>query len=364
MILEVPFAYSVDVIPKGKRKPIEMTLMSSVMVDVAIVAGGDAPVVLRWHRPGEVGEGDVNPPIDYRRSGDDGLLVPVFATHAREPDRPVGLDEMIESAAHGRAGRTNPLFAGEEFGYHKANGREADFPGAAFSNSKEAEVAAEIRALAAGLVVVDGAVFHRVRDAEPVYELHHFDWYDRGAGEHRHSCYVKTRTIGSIPEAQRDVRKHFRADQISEVLSAAQAGGADIEGWDPDLPETYARAIQERVEILDATALAYRPDQGPQLLAFAAGQVSRDKDEIAEAPREQMLAYADLRDGLRSGLAADAVCGLLEAYAATMQPRRGNDEFWTRVVADRQADIAEEVATFRLAPLPEPVAGVAGGPRP
>ena len=364
MILEVPFAYAVDVVPKGKRKPIGMSLMSSVMVDVAVVAGGDAPVVLRWHRPGEVGEGEANPPIEYRRVGDDVLFVPVFATHAREPDRPVGLDEMIESAKHGLPGRTNPLFAGEEFGYHRPNGREADFPGAAFSSSKEAEVAAEIRANAADLVVVDGAVFRRAKDAEPVYELHHFNWYDRAAGEHRHSCYVKTRTIGSIPETERDVRKHFRADQISEVLSAAEAGGADIEGWDPDLPETYLRAIQERVEILDATALAYRPDQGPQLLAFAAAQVSRDKDEIAEAPREQMLAYADLRDGLKAGAGADAVCGLLEAYAASMQPRSGNDEFWRRVVADRKADIAEEIATYRLAPLPEPSVAISGGPRP
>lgn len=363
MIVTVPFAYSVDVVPKGKRKPIDMHLMSSVTVDVPVVSGEEAPVVMRWHRPGESGSEDANPPIEYRRVGD-AQFVPVFDTHAREPDRQIGFDEMIENAGHGRPGRANPLFAGEEFGYREAQGVEADYPGAAFSNSKEAEVAAEIRASAADLVSVDGAIFRRATDAEPVYELHPFGWYDRAAGEHRHSCYVKTKRIGSIPVAERDVRKHYRVDQLSEVLGAAEAAGVDIPGWDPDRPETFRRAIQEPVEILDPTALAYRPDQGPQLLAYAQGQVARDKDEIADAPRDQMMAYADLRDALKAGLAADGICGLLEAYAAAMQPRRDNDEFWTRVVADRQADIAEEVATFRLAPLPESASTIEGGPRP
>lgn len=362
MIVTVPFAYSVDVVPKGKRKPIDMTLMSSVVVDIAVVTAEDAPVVLRWHRPGDVGSDDANPPIDYRRVGDDAFFVPIFDTHAREPDRQIGLDEMIGNAGDGRCHRANPLFAGEDYSYHKARGVADDFPGAAFSNSKEDEVAAEIRAKAADLVSVDGLIFRRARDAEPVYELHPFGWYDRAAGEHRHSCYVKTKRIGSIPEAERDVRKHFRVDQLSEVLGAAEAEGVDIAGWDPDRPDTFRRAIQEHVEVLDPTALVYRPDQGPQLLAFAQGQIVRDKDEIADAPREQMMAYADLRDALKAELAADGICGLLEAYAAAMRPRYDDDEFWTRVVTDRQADIAEEVATFRLAPLPEPV--VAGGPRP
>jgi hypothetical protein len=364
MIVTVPFAYSVDVVPKGKRKPIDMTLMSSVVVDVPIVPADEAPVVLRWHRPGDAGSEDGNPAVEYRRVGVDAFFVPVFDTHAREPDRQIGLDEMIENAGDGRCHRANPLFAGEDFSYHKANGVEADFPGAAFSNSKEEEVAAEIRVKAADLMSVDGMIFRRAMDAEPVYELHPFGWYDRAAGEQRQSCYVKTRRIGSIPAAERDVRKHFRVDQLSEVLGAAEAEGADIAGWDPDRPETFRRAIQEPVEVLDPTALAYRPDQGPQLLAFAQGQVSRDKDEIGDAPREQMMAYADLRDALKAGLAADGICGLLEAYAASMRPRSGNDEFWTRVVADRQADIAEEVATFRLAPLPEPAPPAVQGPRP
>lgn len=364
MIVEVPFAYAVDVVPKGKRKPIGMRLMSSVMVDVPVLSADEAPVVLRWHRLGEVGEGDSNPPIDYRRVGADALYVPVFDLHAREPDRQVGFDEMVANVGEGWACRSNPLFAGEEFSCHKPDGREADFPGAAFSNSKEAEVAAEIRALAADLVSVDGAMFRRARNAEPIYEIHHFGWNDRANGERHRSCYVRTRQLGSIPEAERDVRRHFRVSQLSEVLGVAEAGGADIPGWDPDRPETFRRVVQEPVEILDPTALAYRPDQGPQLLAFAKGQVLRDKDEIADAPREQMMAYADLRDAIKADLAADGVCSLLEAYAAVMRPKRDGDEFWERIVAERQAVIAEEIATFRLAPLPEPALAAAGGPRP
>lgn len=362
MIVEVPYAYSVDVVPKGKRKPIEMDLMSSVAVEVSIVPGEEAPVVLRWHRSGRSGD-DANPPIDYRRVGD-ALFVPVFESHAREPDRQVGLDEMIQNVGDGRAYASNPLFAGEEFGFGEKRAVAADFPGAAFSNSKEDAVAAAIRRRAADLVSIDGAVFIRAENAEPIYELQHHHWYDRGAGVERSSCYVNTRELGSIEPAERDLRKHFRVDQLAEVLSAAEAGGASIEGWDTDRPETFRRALKEHVEVVDPTALVYRPDQGPQLLAFAKGQVLRDKDEIADAPREQMMAYADLRDALKADLAADGVCSLLEAYAAVMRPKRDGDDFWERIVAERQADIAEEIATFRLAPLPEPALASPGGPRP
>ena len=46
MMVEVPFAYEADVIPKGKRKPITKYLMSSVMVDVAVATDAEAKRVL------------------------------------------------------------------------------------------------------------------------------------------------------------------------------------------------------------------------------------------------------------------------------------------------------------------------------
>jgi hypothetical protein len=362
MMVEVAFAYEVDVVPKGKRKPIPMHLMSSVVVDVAMATDAEAPVALRWHRPGERATERANPPIDYRRFGD-ALYVPIFSTSANDPDRPVGFDDMVKTAQHGYRCASNPLFAGEEFGYRRSDGREADYPGAAFRNSKEEQVAATIRGIAAGLVCVDGALFRRAEDEEPIYELHTFGWYDHEQGRQRNSCYVKTTTLGRIPVEMRDIRKHFRVDQVAEVLSAAEAEGARIEGWDPERPETFLDAISEYVEVFHEAALAYRPDQSLQLLKFAKQTLSRDKEDIAEASRTQMLAYADLRDALREEAPASKVCDLLEAYAAVLVPKYADDDFWVRHLEERKADIAMEIETFRLAPLPEPTIP-AGAPRP
>lgn len=362
MMVEVPFAYEVDVIPKGKRKPITKYLMSSVMVDVAAATDAEAPVVLRWHRPGERATERANPPIDYRRFGD-ALYVPIFQTHAREPDRPVGFDEMVETAQHGYCSASNPLFAGVEYGRYRSDGREADYPGATFRNSKESEVAAAVRENAAGLVCIDGTMFRRAGDEEPIYELHPFGWYDREQGVQRNSCYVNTRTLSHFPPETRDIRKHFRVDQLPELLSAAEAAGAGIEGWDPERPETFAAAVSQYVEVFDATALRYRPDQGPQLLKFAKQQLSRDKEDVAEASRAQMLAYADLRDAIREDAPASVVCDRLEAYAAVLVPKYADDDWWFRHLEERKADIAHEIETFRLAPLPEP-AIPSGAPRP
>lgn len=362
MMVEVPFAFEVDVIPKGKRKPITKHLMSSVTVDVAAATDAEAPVVLRWHRPGERATERANPPIDYRRFGD-AVYVPIFRTHAREPDRPVGFDEMVETAQHGYRSASNPLFAGEEYGRDRSDGRETDYPGAVFRNSKEEQVAASIRGIAAGLVSVDGIIFRQAGDEEPIYELHPFDWYDREHHVQRNSCYVKTTTLGHVPVEMRDIRKHYRVDQVAEVLGAAEAQGAVIEGWDPERPDTFVEAISEYVEVFDATALRYRPDQGPQLLKFAKQQLSRDKEDVAEASRAQMLAYADLRDAIREEAPASVVCDRLEAYAAVLAPKHADDGWWARHLAERKADIAHEIETFRLAPLPEPTIP-SGAPRP
>ncbi|GJD87698.1 hypothetical protein BHAOGJBA_1203 [Methylobacterium hispanicum] len=365
MIVEVPFVYEASVTPRGKRKPVDLHLGSSVVVDVAGVTAEQAPVVLRWHRRSADGD-EGRPPIEYRRSGD-ALFTPVFVSHAREPDRPVAFDEMVEAARAGHSGRDNPLFAGEGYGYRSRPDdpkTAEDLPGAAFHSSQEQAVAAEIREKAAGLLVVDGLVFRRARDAEPIYELHPYTWYDRAQGHQMRSCYVDTKVLGAIAPADRDVRRHFRVDQIAEVLSAAQAHGAVDAGWDHDDPKTYSQVVAEPVEILDPSALAYRPDQGPAFLKFAAQILESDKGDIAGAPRGQMIAYADLRDAMRGGARAGKVCDLLQAYAATLAPKREDDGFWAEHVAERKADIATEIETFRLAPIPEEPAPAVEGLKP
>lgn len=190
--------------------------MSSVMIDVPSVSGEEAPLVLRWHRyknrhAGFPADGWSHPPFDYRRFDGD-LFTPVFYQYSGRADHHVTLEEAIEAVTQGYSGRHNPLFAGEEF--HRFPDdlrlRAEDLAGIArIRESDEDKIAAAIRGQASDLVSVDGQLFRRDPDSEPVYDLGH--------------GYLDTKRLGSIKPEKRDIRTLFRVDQIAEVLDLAGA---------------------------------------------------------------------------------------------------------------------------------------------
>lgn len=350
-MFEIPYAYGAKVVPQGKRKPIDRTFTSTLMVDIPAVSADEAPLALRWHRRWN-GDGEGHPPFDYRRHGTD-LFTPIFSVYSGRPDHHVTLDEAIAAVSKGYEGATNPLFAGKEFFRVPAEllMRVEDLEGAAVRSTEENEVAAEIRALASDLVAVDGLLFRRTRDAEPIYDL------SRG--------YLHVKRLGSIEPKDRDVRTHFRADQVAEVLEFLRMlAPEDFEqGPEIDLDdvETYRGHFREFVEVFDPSCLRYRPDQGPRLLDYARRVVEHARKAIGDGPVEAMIAYAALRDGMKAEAGAPEICGLLEAYAETIPDGNGMHAYFGGGDRDQ---ILRETEAYRMSPIHDPEPPQLGGPRP
>lgn len=347
-MFEIPFAYEAMTVEKGKRKLHSTTLMSSVLVEVAAVAAEEAPLVLRWHRYHWGRGSEAHPPYDYRLHGGQ-LFTPVYYEYSGKPDHHVTLTEAVEAAGEGYTGRKNPLHAGREFfripedARRRAHDVEATM---SIRSSNEAEIAARIRANAADLVAVDGLLFRRTHDAEPIYDLS--------------NGYLVTRKLGSVKPENRDIRTHFRVDQVPEVLDLLTSLEGEVTPEiDLDNPETYRGLFREFVEVFDAGVLAYRPDQGPKLLAYASHLVEGEKSRIGDAPVATMVAYAAVRDAMNAGAAAPEICTLLEAYADTLVANAGNDDpHW------RHGQIVLETSAFRMSPIQEKEPATTAGPRP
>lgn len=351
-MFEVPFAYGAKIVPQGKRKPVDRTFTSSVMVDIPAVSADEAPLVLRWHRYRWNDGSEGHPPFDYRRYGAD-LFTPVFSVYSGRPDHHVTLDESIANVPKGYRAATNPLFAGQEACRVpvELRMRIEDLDGGTVRSTEEAQTAAEIRALASDLVAVDGLLFERARDAEPIYDL------SRG--------YLDVKRLGRIDPKDRDVRTHFRADQVAEVLEFLRMlGPEDFEqGPEIDLDdvETYRRHFREFVEVFDPSCLRYRPDQGPRLLDYARKVVEYARKAIGDGPVEAMIAYAGLRDGMKAEAGAPEICGLLEAYAETLPDGNGMHAYFGGGDRDQ---ILRETEAYRMSPIHEPEPPQLGGPRP
>lgn len=351
-MFEVPFAYKAMVVPEGKRKPIERTFTSSLMVDIPAVSADEAPLVLRWHRYRWRRDDGGHPPFDYRRYGDD-LFTPVFYQYSGRPDHHVTLDEAIATVPEGYRSRMNPLFAGQEtFRVPKELRMRAEEAASLnIRSTDEAEVAAEIRALASGLVAVDGLLFRRIEGGEPIYDL------SRG--------FVDVKEVGRTKPEERDIRTHFRADQVAEVLEFLRMVDPDeyAQGpeFDLDDPETYRGRFREFVEVLDPSCLRYRADQAPKLLDYAGKVVAHARKEIGDGPVEAMIAYAALRDAMKAEAGPSEVCGLLEAYAETLPDRDGMHAHFGGGDRDQ---IIRETETYRMSPIPENEPPSFEGPRP
>lgn len=350
-IVEVPFSFQVEGAPKGKRKIEKYSFAGKVVVQVAAPSGEEAPVVLRRHNPeAEDRHGRLPPigPLDLRLH-DGRLFEPVIVHYAGDPGRPLAAEEMLGAVRNGIGGGDNPLYDGTASLFRKAPLAEDDATRRTMKidRSEEEEATAEIVRKARDLILVDGVVYRHRPGLEPIYEIQpNADWHD---GEVRLIGTVATRAAADFAGKPQeiDVRRHFRVDQLSEALMACSAANELFTDWDEEDPRTFENVLPGWVEVFDPTVLAFRPDQGPKLLATARKLVADHGDGLAEKPVGFMVAFAGLRDALQGNATAADAANLMREFAVQLGRVWGPDNHLVR-------NIVGEVETFELAPTVEP----------
>lgn len=187
---------------------------------------------------------------------------------------------------------------------------------------------------AALLALVDGQIWRR--SAEPLYAIGHKTYEDSQAG--RMTAWVEIDDEGS---GIKEIGRHFRADDLVDVLSAVLPDGE----WDPEDPATFADRFLNVVEVLDPSVLKHGYDQFPALkraLRWTIESVGRD---LADLPSPAIVEWTRLRDllpGAASGWdLAEAASRLAEALAVAGS-------------AEPAEAIRQAVDLWRLSPVAEP----------
>lgn len=359
-ILHVPHSYKVAGALKGKRKIENWAFAGSIAVQIATPSPDEAPVALRLHRPPSGGSYGKplrpNAPLDYRFF-DGRLYAPYLVGLDEGGETPLALADMLEAVRIGTGGQGSPLFDGVQSLFMRSPLAEDDERRRTMKieQSWEGEVAAEIAARARDLILVDGLVFQHRPGLEPVYEVKpDAEMID---GEVRYTGTILTRSVADFDAKpdEVDVRRHFRVDQIAEALMACSTWNYRLTDWDPEDPETFAHVVERRVEILDPSVLAFRPDQGPKLLSRARKIVADHGEALAEKSVGFMIAYAGLRDALHDAAPAHEIAPLMREFAAQFGHVKGPDHHDVR-------GILNEVETFEMAPAVEPAAASAARP--
>lgn len=336
-IVEVPYGYGLKGRKKGQRKDRDYIRETSVTVGIATPDAGEAPVALVWHRRGRWGdEGYQHPAREFRFYGGQ-LWRPVDRENGHgKPDSRIALTQVLAAVAAREDCDANLLLAGARRTWWdyapKLNAALEVGDALIVSSSEQEAVAADIRRKAEGLIVVDGNVYSQT--SEPMYVVGH--------GHFRHRLGAEVVPLARV-QPPMDVAKHFRADQLPEVLEAIATRFSRRElDFDPDVPSSFVEYVPDWVEVREGFehVLTYRHDQAPQLLAAVERALQYLGKTLPEQPIRVLLAFGELRDAVARGEPASAVADRAEALSDALPA----DAFEAKL-------LREEVEKFRMAPV-------------
>jgi hypothetical protein len=314
MHINVNFIYEAEVKHRRKVNAVTKSFVGTVPVEVAEAAGSDAPVAMRFRAP--LG---YDPAPGFRlevRTYGDALYVPYHMPpqarfEARQEDHPPRGAAWLRETAEGafRSGHHEarlPFRTGTSYESLGAIVPIADEPGLReVVASKEAARAAEIRADAADLLVVDG-ILHR-RCPEPYYRIQFVEG-DRRTGEGGYA-YLSPEFgfLGPDGQRQRMRDREYRADE---------------EGYATGRRYSLRLSDEDRIEVLVPEAVREDIPQR-QLLETAQRVNAWMRDRVANRDVPFFRAFYDLRESMeRDGLpVARGDCALpgdagAEAHAA------------------------------------------------
>ena len=336
-IVEVPFGYNLKGKKKGQRNDRDYIRETTVTVGIATPDADEAPVALVWHRRGRWGdEGFQHSPREYRVCGSR-LYRPVeFESGYGKPDSQAALTELLEAVATRDDCAANLLQSGARRSWwdyeHKLNGALELGNALIVSSSEEDAVAAEIRRKAEKLIVVDGKVYDVT--SEPMYVVTN--------GRFQHRLGAEVVPLHAI-EPPMDVAKHFRADQLPEVLetiaSRFSRRGLD---FDPENPASFVEYVPDWIEVREGFehVLTYRHDQTPQLLAAVARALGYLGKTLSEQPIPVLLAFGELRDAAARSEPGAVIADRAEVLSDALSAHAFEAKL-----------LREEVEKWRMAPV-------------
>lgn len=331
----------------GQRKFHEVRTPRRTWVAIPELVSEAAPVALRITRPEGV-------PLEFRHL--DGQFLHPFERshgHAVKRDGPtVDAAELARVAASG-AGPFNPFIIGTGTLNHDGrdyrwwsrrpllDAEQATY--AEFETSNAAESVALINRNAAGLVLIDGTLW--TKSEEPLYVVGHETYEDHQAG-------ILTASV-EIPggrDALKQIGRHFRLDDLVDVLSAVMPDGE----WDADRPATFEARFRNVATVIDPSTLRHGYDQYPALVAGLRSAVQSVQGRLADFTTPTIMLWAELRDLVRAKASGPELADTAGRLADALQ---GDYE---RDVAVR---IRKDLELWSLSPLAEAPA-TTFGPKP
>ncbi len=283
MILDIAFEYSATIIPKGKRAEQAVTLGSSTSLEVAETSSAEAPVAAWWTPPHSSSlDGKEPGPRTAIRLLPDGLAQPVYrvggAGGGEAFVRPGPNGEVPLGRADVVAGmHVDSFLAGHAWKPREktdVHARKGDLPpGTRVVEDRESSMAAQIRKLLGGLVLVDGVLHRRV--ATPVLEA---DPYERRA------------SIATLDRSAfiADPTMVYRLDQWDLAVSLGQRPSGRAQVPPPEVILPHAFAFDEARQMARGTA---------ENIATM-GNRGRDdrRPPLSRLPTRLLAAWVDVRD--------------------------------------------------------------------
>lgn len=317
MIVEAGFIYSIRHIPKGKRNAQTAWVADSTPVEIREATDAQAPVVCRL----EVNTDFTDKP---KRMLDRRYFDGRFWKPKEVPPYQAG---QIERVTRERFVNTSKAYIFEDDGTPNWRRSEAvsldDLAPCRFLESheaKEREIVPKLHAKAADYLLVEDCIWTAC--PEPILKLARWS-------SQRHTYWDIEIVDASDVEADRSPDLYFRADRMKEAVAALKRRRREEKN-----PEDTGGP--PKLQILRPEFFTFRYDIRPRVEYLARRAADTLKIGLAEAPVEQMIEYATLRDML----AADEVdhAALVDLLHGPVAERLGEDRWYVKDISNLRAE--------------------------
>lgn len=302
-IISVPFSYVVKHIPRGKRNPVEYSILDEAKVAIPDLTSKEAPTALRFTPK----EWRVSEKVADHPWWGDRLWQPWSRVASGEQERAMTVDELLTALENSRDGRDNyysPFRTSPSKRYNTEFTTLDDLPLGRTRDGGETERSEKLSTIsrnATEIILVDGKVYVPAR--EPVYMIESSSFWGRGRDKDEPALYLKTIDDSEVnPSKTPDT--YWRVDRLDEALTDLAEGenrSRERQGLEPwSIAEIAKKCVWNRVEVLIPRCLRFRYDMRPRVDAVAEAAFEGLQEGLAEANVDYFQTYAAFRALMRA----------------------------------------------------------------